>query len=104
MDAPCDVVSRVLYAYSFTSSCLQEALKYGYILVATNWVGLAQGDAPGVAAMLGSNLTNFAMIPDRCTQGMVNALAVMAVLHKPDFADDPAFHFPGRTTSVLDAV
>jgi hypothetical protein len=80
-----------------------EAQKYGYILVATNWVGLAQGDAPGVAAMLGSNLTNFAMIPDRCTQGMVNALAVMAVLHKPDFADDPAFHFPGRTTSVLDA-
>jgi hypothetical protein len=48
------------------SGYLQEdANKFGYVLVATNWVGLDEADAPGVAAMLGSDLTNFAMIPDR---------------------------------------
>lgn len=47
------------------------------MLFASDWIGLAQPDAPGVAWMIAHDLTDFGMVPDRCSQGVINALMLM---------------------------
>jgi hypothetical protein len=63
--------------YGSEEALRQDANAQGWVLVASDWLGLAEADEPGVADMLATDLTNFAMVPDRCTQGMVNALLLM---------------------------
>ena len=75
----------------------EDADRYGYVLGATTWVGLSKQDAVPVALMLSGvegDIDDFAMVPDRCTQGMVNALALMQLM-KGGLASDPALTFAG---------
>jgi len=73
-----------------------EANEHGWILVASDWLGLSEYDEVAVALMLSSDISNFAMIPDRCTQGMLNALIVMRLM-KDQFYNDPSVIFNGAT-------
>ena len=57
--------------------------RYGYVLAASDWIGLAEYDEPFVADMMVSNLTDFRMVADRCTQGVINALMLMRMLKGP---------------------
>lgn len=57
-----------------------QANEQGYALLATDWIGLSEQDEVWVAYILGSNLANFTYVPDRCTQGMLNALAAMRLV------------------------
>eukprot|EP00047_Mylnosiga_fluctuans_P021609 m.106925 g.106925 ORF g.106925 m.106925 type:complete len:638 (+) comp8960_c0_seq3:39-1952(+) len=77
-----------------------EANEYGYVLAATDWIGLSQWDVPYAAIMIASDLSNFAMIPDRCHQGMLNALMLMRLVSSPQFVNDPNVVYGGQ--SVID--
>lgn len=54
-----------------------QANQYGYVLFACDWWGMAEYDVPAIAEMLSLNLSDFRIIPDRLTQGMVNAHMLM---------------------------
>jgi hypothetical protein len=45
----------------------------GYVLAAGNWIGLHMQDELPVAKMIATNLTDFPIIPDRCTQVSAHA-------------------------------
>lgn len=72
----------------------EEANKYGYVYIAVDWIGLSQWDAISVALMLGTDGSNFAMVPDRCHQGMLNALASMRFAITT-LVKDPMLNFHG---------
>jgi hypothetical protein len=74
----------------------QQANQHGYVLAASDWIGLSEDDAPVVAAMMATDLTNFAIVPDRCQQGMLHALFLMRLLSNGVFANDPAMTFNGK--------
>jgi hypothetical protein len=80
---------------------ISSGLTYTH-LPAVDWWGLSEYDAVFAAAMLTTDLTNFPMIPDRCTQGMLNALLLMKMLTKSGFAKDPMVTFQG--VSVISQV
>ena len=61
---------------------------------------MSHDDVPAAALMLGTDLSNFAMIPDRCHQGVLNALLLMRLVCSPAFVDDEHVVFNGR--SVID--
>lgn len=42
--------------------------RYGYILIASDWLGLAALDEAFVADMMVTDMSDFRMVPDRCTQ------------------------------------
>ena len=86
-----------------TSYLAEDADRYGYILVASDWIGLAAYDEPFVAAMMAQDLSNFAMVPDRCTQGVVNALLLMRLMKGPDgglLRHPSVAHFHGERIRV----
>ena len=61
-----------------TSGYLEaQANQYGYILFACDWWGMTEVDVPAIAEMLSFNISNFRIVPDRLTQGMVNAHMLM---------------------------
>ena len=67
---------------------------------ATDWWGMAQQDVPTTVGILG-DLSNFAILPDRVQQGMLNFLLLgRLMIHPQGFAADPAFQIAGH--SVLD--
>ncbi len=57
-----------------------EANQYGYILFACDWWGMSQLDVPTIALMIGTNISDFSIIPDRLTQGMLNAHILMRLV------------------------
>ena len=60
---------------------MQEiADRHGYGLVACDWWGMADYDVSAIVAMMATDLADFVMVPDRLTQGMVNALALMRLM------------------------
>ena len=76
----------------------EDADRFGYVMGATNWIGLSNQDAVPVALLLAGvdgDMDDFAMVPDRCTQAMVNALALMQLLAKGGLATDAALTFGG---------
>jgi len=79
----------------------QQAFDHGYVLIASDWIGLSELDAPVVAVMIGSDFTNFGIVPDRCQQGMLDALFVMRLLRNGIFVKDPAMTCNGK--AVLDS-
>ena len=81
----------------------QYADEYGYILGATDWLGLASQDVPAVIEMMTLNLTNFPMLPARCHQGMLNALYFMKLLTSPAFIADDIWKFENNSINVLAA-
>jgi hypothetical protein len=42
-----------------------EANRYGYVLLATNWLGMCYEDEVPAASIVAEDLTDFAAIPDR---------------------------------------
>ena len=69
--------------------------EYGYILGGVDWIGLSAQDVPAVVTMLTFNGTDFPIVPDRCHQGMLNALYFMKLLTSPKFIADDIFKFNG---------
>jgi len=72
------------------------ANQYGNVLVASDWLGLCNEDAPFVYEMMFTDLTKFPMVPDRCQQGVLLALVLMRLMKEGNFAKDPAMTFDGR--------
>jgi hypothetical protein len=70
-----------------------------FVFCATDWIGMAFEDVPNIATLL-ADMSNFATLPDRAQQGMLNFL-FLARLMKKGFANDAAFQGPGGR-SVLD--
>lgn len=69
-------------------------------MCATDWDGLTKWDVPSAAVMISTDLSNFAMIPDRSHQGMLNALLLMRLVSSPQFVKDRHVVFNG--SSVID--
>lgn len=57
-----------------------QANEYGYIVFACNWWGMDEDDVPAIALMLGTDLADFRIIPDRLTQGVINAHLLMRLV------------------------
>jgi hypothetical protein len=72
----------------------------GFVFCATDWWGMAQQDVPTTLGILG-DLSNFALLPDRVQQGMLNFLLLgRLAVHPQGLASDPAFQIGGH--GVLD--
>ena len=80
-----------------------EAQQYGYVLAATDWIGLSEYDAPTVVVMLAETFTDFAIVPDRLHQGMLNTLVLNKLLTQSAFTTDPAVTFNGRSAISTNA-
>ena len=52
----------------------------GWVLAATDWIGLSEYDEATVVVMLAENFSDFRIVPDRLHQGMLNALVLMRML------------------------
>jgi len=78
----------------------EQADRHGYVLAASDWIGLSEVDSPVVVAMMATDLTDFGIVPDRCQQGLLNALFLMRLLREGKLAKDPALVFNGKP--VLD--
>ena len=64
---------------------------YDYTMCATDWIGMATGDLPNVASVLG-DLGRFDTMADRMQQGILNFQVLGRLLNSPDgFAADPVF-------------
>lgn len=46
---------------------LEQANRFGYVLIATDWTGMSNADEAFVVDMFATNITNIRMIPDRLT-------------------------------------
>jgi hypothetical protein len=87
--------------------------KYGFVLVATDWIGLAQSDLLNVGTILSNgDASQFRSVADRLDQGILNALLAMRmVLGK--LSRDPAvggaidttrrFYFGGSEGGIMGA-
>lgn len=73
-----------------------QANANGWVIAAADWIGMAGEDVVDIGLMLLTNITNFRIIPDRGSQGMVRALMVMHLLKDPRFAAAPEMTFNGR--------
>ncbi len=69
--------------------------------MATDWIGMAECDITSIIAVLSDDLSDFAMVPDRSMQGVVNALYLMR-LAKGALGQDPVFHIGPGSRSVID--
>ena len=58
----------------------EQANRYGYVMAACDWWGMSSEDVPAVVAMTAGDLSDFAIIPERLTQGVLNALVLMRIL------------------------
>ncbi len=57
-----------------------QADAHGYILFASDWWGMAQYDVPAILYAINFAPDNFDIIPDRLTQGVVNAHILMRLM------------------------
>lgn len=71
----------------------------GFVVVATDWLGMSQTDVPAISLMLSSDLSGFGIIPERSHQGYVQQIALTHLVTGA-LADDPAVQFDG--TGVVD--
>lgn len=78
----------------------QDAELFGYVICASNWIGLSHDDIPAAAEMLLTDLSNFPFIPDRLTQGVNNAHGLMEML-LGRFSQDPLMLTPSGE-SIID--
>jgi len=49
---------------------------YGYIIVATDWTGMSETDIGSINVMLATDISDFAILPERCHQGFANQMAL----------------------------
>jgi hypothetical protein len=77
------------------------AADHGFVFCATDWWGMADQDVPTTAGLILPDLSNFAILPDRVQQGMLNFLLLgRLAIHPQGLAADPGFQLGGH--SVLD--
>lgn len=68
----------------------------GWVLAATDWIGLSEYDEATVVVMLAENFSDFRIVPDRLHQGMLNALVLMRMLAPGQpFLGEACLKFPG---------
>jgi hypothetical protein len=80
-------------ALSFTAFANQ----YDFVLVATDWIGLAEGDIANVAAVAeNGDASNFREVTDRLDQAVLNALLAMRMM-LGNFAKDPMVQFNDKS-------
>jgi hypothetical protein len=71
------------------------ATRHNFVVFATDWIGMAEDDAVGVADVIASgDIAAFRHTPERSLQGFVNALLAMRMMSGA-FAADPAASFGG---------
>lgn len=76
------------------------ANQLNFVVVATDWIGLASSDLVNVGTILGNgDASLFRSVADRLDQGVLNALLAMRMV-SGNFAKDPAVQFNGQ--SVID--
>lgn len=74
----------------------EQAQRNGWVLIASDWDGLATLDAPIIYLMMAADLTDFKILPDRCQQGVLQALFAMRLLREGRLAKDPAMMPAGK--------
>ena len=73
---------------------------YGFVMCATDEIGMSGGDIPNTVASILSDLSNFPELADRLQQGLLNELFLSRLMIHPDgFPADPAFSRDGTTGS-----
>ena len=55
-------------------------------MAACDWWGMSSADLPAIIAMASDFLSDFAIIPERLSQGVLNALTLMRIM-KVDFVN-----------------
>ncbi len=72
----------------------------GFVMFATDWIGMAMDDVTGISSVaVSGDFARFSHTPDRLRQGFVNALLAMRMV-TGKLATDPAVMFHGA--SVID--
>ncbi len=89
----------------FNADIQQElANTYGFVLCATDEIGMANGDLGNTAGIL-ANLSRFPQLADRLQQGLLDEIFLGRLMAMSSgFASDGAFHVDGTTgsASVID--
>jgi hypothetical protein len=57
----------------------EDAANYGYVICASTWIGLSEQDIAALGVIIALNTSDFMYVPDRTTQGMVNAMGMLAL-------------------------
>jgi hypothetical protein len=71
------------------------ARRFGFIIAATDWIGLSEPDVQATLRML-SDLSRFRQLFDRVQQGIINTIFLgRAMIGENGFASHPAFQFDG---------
>ncbi len=74
--------------------------KYGFVLGATDWIGLSDNDVPNTLKII-ADLSNFRQMPDRLQQAFLNFILLGRLLTAANgFVSDPAFQLNG--TPLID--
>jgi hypothetical protein len=93
--------SRTEINYGSQRALRIDADRFGWILLSTDWIGMSDIDTPSIIAVLSDDLGDFAMVPDRSVQGVVNALYLMRLAKGP-LSEDPIFLVGPEGRSVID--
>ncbi|GDX83194.1 hypothetical protein LBMAG42_50050 [Deltaproteobacteria bacterium] len=73
----------------------EAADTFGAVVISMDWIGMSGDDIPEIAgAAAAGDIDQFATIPDRSQQGMVNLAVALRTLMGP-MAEDPALIFDG---------
>ncbi len=79
----------------------EMANRYGYILFATDWRGMAEGDYESVMLMLVTDIGRFGIIPEGGHQGLIEFVAAAQMMQGGMAADENlSFIPPGGTEPV----
>ncbi len=75
------------------------AQEHGYVLAATDEIGLSEYDAPTLVVMMSGGdggFSDFRIVPDRLHQGMLNAIILMRLVTSPAFINNVNVTFGGK--------
>ena len=86
--------------YGSSGYLWQDATDFGYVLCGSTWIGLSGQDVPAAGRILATDLTDFAYIPDRTAQSVVNAHGLMTMM-RGRFSQDPSM-LTSSGKSILD--
>ncbi len=79
--------------------------QYGFVMCATDEIGMSGADVPNTVANILTDLSNFPQLADRLQQGLLNELFLSRLMIHPDgFGSDQAFRQDGTlsTPSIID--
>ena len=73
----------------------EQANRYGYIMMSCDLWGMTELDVPAIVYMISENVSEFRIIPDRLSQGIINELLLMRLM-KGALSNDPVLIFRGK--------